>query len=690
MVMILTELIDNAGLLLALIIVYEVSYIIPVEWSRIVPLFKGILIGLIGLAIMRLPFYFDDGIFFDTRTILISVTALTFGLVPTTIASSILIVYRIMIGGAGLWMGIATIFTSACIGLVWRRFLLPENSRLRWINIYLFGIVVHIVMLADSLLLPWATSLKILKAIGVSVMLIYPISTVLLSLLLLHQKERNEALHRVAEVEERYKTIFNNSHNVMLLIDPTDGRIFDANAAAEEFYGWTIPVLKSMNISQINMMKPEEIAAAMKAVVFDGNNYFVFQHRRAFGDPVDVEVHSTSIKLNDKVLIFTIAHDITERIAASQALTESESRFRLLVESAPEVIFIETAGKFAYISEFAVSFLGAKSAEQLIGTPILDRFHPDYHDTISLRRAILNQEKRAVPVNEEVLLKMDGTPIFMEVNAAPIHYRGIDGALVIARDITDRRLAEQEILKLNETLEQRVKSRTEELQKAVSELESFTHTVSHDLKSPLRAIEAYSRILLEDYSEGIDGEAKDITHNINNISKDMIALINKLLQYSTAARLELYYEPLDLNEIFLTIYNDHSSAIPERRIDFIMETQIPIVKGDRILLKQVVNNVISNAVKFTKNLESAVIMVGHTIENDEIVIHVNDNGVGFNMASADKLFGIFQRLHPADQFEGTGIGLATIQKIIQKHGGRTWILGKPDKGATVYFTLPIE
>jgi len=467
--MILMELIHNAALLLALIVVYEISYIVPIKWAKIVPIFNGLLIGLIGLAIMLIPFQYGQGIFFDTRTILISITALTFGFIPTTVAASILIIYRVILGGAGLWMGVTTIITSACIGIIWRHFLLPKNNKFRWINIYLFGFVVHLVMLADAFVLPWGTALNILKQISTPVMLIYPVCTVILSLLLLHQKERNESLHKVAEAEARYKSIFNNSHAVMLLIDP----IVDANPAASEFYGWPIQTLKAMNISQINTLNPQEIKENMGIATSENRNYFLFQHRRAFGNPVDVEVYNGPIELDDKVFIYSIVHDISERAAANQALLERENRFRLLVESAPEAIFIETAGKFAYINQFAISLFGAESVEQLINAQVMDRYHPDYHDIIKERISILTQEKKPVPTNEEVFLKIDGTPVCVEVNAVPIHYNNTDGALVIARNITERKLAEQEILMLNTELEQRVMERTAELQRAVSEIYIF-------------------------------------------------------------------------------------------------------------------------------------------------------------------------------------------------------------------------
>ncbi len=261
---------------------------------------------------------------------------------------------------------------------------------------------------------------------------------------------------------------------------------------------------------------------------------------------------------------------------------------------------------------------------------------------------------------------------------------------VVFDNISEYKMAIKEIKTLNEELEMRVAERTYELQQAIGELEAFAYTVSHDLKSPLRAVDGYSRIMFEDLGEKLGGEASDILQNIRSICKDMIEMINKLLQYSTTARAALYKEEINIEEIFASAANEIKLAAPERDIRFVIETGLPRVYADKILLKQVIYNVLSNAVKFTKDREQALITIGSTISEQEYIFYVKDNGVGFDMEYSDKLFGIFQRLHTSEEFEGTGIGLVTIKKIIQKHGGRTWITGEVNAGAAVYFTLPFS
>jgi two-component system sensor histidine kinase/response regulator len=228
-----------------------------------------------------------------------------------------------------------------------------------------------------------------------------------------------------------------------------------------------------------------------------------------------------------------------------------------------------------------------------------------------------------------------------------------------------------------------------ELQDMVNELESFSYTVSHDLKSPLRAIEGYSKILLEDQCSALNEDGNEMLSNIKNTCCDMIAMISKLLEYSTTAHLEICKEPVNISEMFNSAFSQLKSLYSERFIEFEFDTGMPPVLADPILIKEVIYNILSNAIKFTKNSEKALIVVGCKMGIGEYVFYVKDNGVGIDMEFSGKLFRIFQRLHSPDEFEGNGIGLATVRKIIKKHGGETWIEGKLNEGVTIYFTLPI-
>lgn len=256
-------------------------------------------------------------------------------------------------------------------------------------------------------------------------------------------------------------------------------------------------------------------------------------------------------------------------------------------------------------------------------------------------------------------------------------------------NISSYKNALRQLKTLNMELENRVLARTEALQNAVSELEIFSHTISHDLKSPLRAIDAYQCIILEDYRNYIPNEMVDIINCVRDICQDTIDMINKLLQFAATTNANLFKESINLEKLFNDVFEQLMAGNLNRKIDFIIKKPLPTVMADKIMIRQVIENILSNAIKFTRKREHAIIEIKALQRNNEYIISVKDNGVGFDMTYVNKLFGIFERLHNSQEYEGSGIGLAIIQKIIQKHGGNVKIIGHKDKGTSICFTIPI-
>lgn len=224
-----------------------------------------------------------------------------------------------------------------------------------------------------------------------------------------------------------------------------------------------------------------------------------------------------------------------------------------------------------------------------------------------------------------------------------------------------------------------------------NELQAFNYTITHEVKAPVRAIDGYARIFIEDYRDSVDEEGIALIQNIRSICSDTLILINKLLDYTKFTDFEPVLEAVDLKSMIISVFNEliigHSK---KQKIILNLEENIPFILSDRVLIKQVITNIISNSLKFTRSKDIGIITAGYGFENDENIFYIKDNGVGFDMKFSENLFGIFQRMHSIDDFEGSGVGLSIVKKIIQKLGGRVWITGEVGKGACVCFTISQE
>lgn len=380
--------------------------------------------------------------------------------------------------------------------------------------------------------------------------------------------------------------------------------------------------------------------------------------------------------------------EVAERAQAEQALRESEERYRGLIDISPVAILLNRGNRFVFANKAAIDLIGASSADEIIGKSPFDIFHSDYHEQVRQRIESQLHGERA-PLVEKRIVRIDGTMRDCEVAAAPISEEKGIAIQVVLHDVTERKRAEEEIRKLNAELEERVAQRTAQLEASNRELEAFSYSVSHDLRSPLRAIDGFSDALLKQYIDVLDARGQDYLRRVRAAAQRMAQLIDDILGLSRATRVEINRQDIDMSAMSLGILDALRESQPERKAEITVE-QGMVVSADPHLLRIALENLLGNAWKFTARRDVAHIDVG-AIRDQESgqgrVYYVRDNGAGFNPEYADKLFSPFQRLHSESEFAGTGIGLALVQRILRKHGGSIWAESAVDEGAAFFFTL---
>jgi len=388
-----------------------------------------------------------------------------------------------------------------------------------------------------------------------------------------------------------------------------------------------------------------------------------------------------------------LARRAQELASARRALETQTLMFQSVLDSMGEgLIAADREGHFLIWNDAARKLMGRGASDLPTEqwTPhyrvfLSDGITPCPPDRLPLVRA-LHGESVQVELMVERPGRADG--VFLEVTARPLkdNQGNLGGGVAVLRDITERKDAERKVRELNQSLEARVIERTTELKAANKELEAFTYSVSHDLRAPLRHISGFTKILVEKFRSSLPVEAQQHLQLVEQGAHRMGQLVDELLKLARLGRQALSVEVTGLSSLVEDVVTLLAPESEGRQVEWKIG-ELPFVECDPILIRQVFQNLISNALKYSRLRSPAVIEIGQTETEGEQVIFVKDNGVGFDMKYTDKLFGVFQRLHLAEEFEGTGIGLATVERIIKKHGGRVWVEAEVDRGATFYFTL---
>ena len=495
--------------------------------------------------------------------------------------------------------------------------------------------------------------------------------------------------------EHKYREVFECLGEAALLVDERSGKIIDANRRAGTMLGCTRAEILGRQESRFLRLDPTrarpESPAPDRADTTIGEGVML----AANGTAIPAELRTTRLELHGHSLLLRLALGIQDR-SAHERLEELRARMAAIVESSDDAIIGKTLeGTITSWNPGAQRLFGYTEAEA-VGRSMRMLMPPD---RLREEPDILVRIARGERVHhfDTVRLRKDGSRIDVAVSISPIRDAAgrITGAASFARDITERKRAAEvrntalrEIRKLNQTLERHVAERTAQLVALNQELEAFSYSVSHDLRAPLRHISGFTRLLEETCETSLDAAGKRYLAIIADATHQMGRLIDDLLLFSRMGRAELRRTRVDMRELADEVVREMEPDLAGRNIAWDIGP-LPAVHGDRALLKQVWVNLLANAVKYTRRRERATIQVAcRTLEEGGWEFSVRDNGAGFDMQYVGKLFAVFQRLHQAEEFEGTGIGLASVQRILWRHGGRVRAEGQVDVGATFYFSLP--
>jgi len=491
------------------------------------------------------------------------------------------------------------------------------------------------------------------------------------------------------QLKKRWGRIFENSFDELYIFREDNLKFVLVSKGALNNLGYTAEELVRMTPIDIKPELDEQQFEALIVPLRKGKqDLLVFEtvHQRKDGSLYDVEIRLQLAAEESPPVFIAIILDITARKQAETALRESEQRYHALARAAPVGIFrTDLEGHCIYVNECWQELAGMKQDEAM-GDGWAAALHEDDRQRVFAEWYAAAQAQRSFR-SECRFRKPDGqvTWVLTQAEAERDAKGQITGYVGTVTDISVRKQVEVKIADQRDMLEELVAERTAELSYSNQELESFSYSVSHDLRSPLRAIDGFSQALLEDYGDRFDETGQDYLHRVRAASQRMGGLIDALLMLSRVSRYTVERNPVALSQLAREVVAELQSNNPDRQVEILIADNLR-VEGDINLLRILLENLFSNAWKYTATVEHARIEFNACEENGETIYFLRDNGVGFNMRYVNKLFGAFQRLH-GNEFEGTGIGLATVQRIVRHHGGRVWAEGDTGKGATFYFTL---
>ena len=502
--------------------------------------------------------------------------------------------------------------------------------------------------------------------------------------------ERKETPAQILKDSEvRYRRLFEAAQDGILILDAQTGAIDDVNPYLIDLLGYSHAEFVKKKLWEVGAFKDID-ASKIAFNLLQEHRYIRYKNlplRTKSGQLIQVEFVSNVYLADGRDIIQCNIRDATDRSQIEEAFRVTERLYRSLFDNMLNGItyckMIFEQGQpldFIYLDVNSIfeSLIGLKDVVGKKASEVLSGIRESDPGLIELfgRVALTGKPERCETYVEALKMWFSISVYALEQDYFVAEYD----------TITERKQAEEEIILLNKQLEQRVIERTRQLEFANEELEAFSYSISHDLRAPLRGIDGWSLALLEDYSGLLDEQGQEYIRRVRSETSRMGELIDALLQLSRVTRAEIHSERVDLSAVARSIVARLQEGESQRRVEFIIQNGLSAI-GDANLLEVMLTNLLSNAFKFTGRIAEARIEIGLMDKDDQRVFFVRDNGAGFDMAYAKNLFGAFQRMHKASEFPGTGIGLATVQRIINRHGGRVWAESAVNEGATFFFTL---
>ncbi|MDX9896936.1 MAG: PAS domain S-box protein [Desulfofustis sp.] len=680
------DLIKNIALLVTLAVGLRfLGY--RLEHQRIVFLIlAGILFGLVGVVGMMTPLTFAPGVIYDGRSIVLSLAGLFGGPVVAAIAAPICAAYRLELGGPGALPGVGVIVEAAALGVA--LYYLRRRDE-RWVSplsLLLFGILVHLLMLGLQLLIP-GVGVEAVRRIGPTVLLFFPVAFLLIAQIFLEVERRRSAEKQIRQSEEYYRSLFEYNQIPMLIVDPEQAAIEDANPAAAEFYGWSQERLRTMDLAPLTGRPSEEVRETVRTVRDNGRNRTFASHCRADGQQCQVDVFSGPIRVGGRDLLYLLVVDISERREAEEALRHSEAKQRAMIQASPmAIISIDRDSRVLSWNRAAETIFGW-TAEELVGQPLPMSLFGSPEEFTAASRRVFSGER--LVQKEFVRHRKDRSTVEVSVSAAPVRSPDgrIDAIVALIEDISQRKQTERDHEKLEQQLLQARKM------EAVGQLAGG---VAHDFNNLLQVIIGHGELLADDQT--VPSSRRDNLEQLMNAAQRAAGLVRQLLAFSRRQVLEM--QDLDMNTVIgeclkmaRRVIGEHIVVVP------VYGHKLATIRADRNQLEQILLNLLINARDAMPNggtitVETENVLIDESYRQQHpyartgryVLLSVIDTGCGMDEETRNRVFEPFFTTKGLGR--GTGLGLATVYGLVRQHDGLIHVYSELEKGTSFKIYLP--